>query len=348
MTSASGFVGTPAEGRSLFRTLQQQDRRNGQKERHEKNAGLGVVSLVAPDGGHLAPETGVMGTKATTTGATASETKATAKAAGDAETDAETKAGTEAAVKATGEADAGTKAMKAGTTGTGTQGKTAGDVETKVATAPRKMAELLPRRDDSPEEMPRLVFEAVHVGNGARSLYRGAPLNAFGAAVQTWHETGGFRSAAMRRTWNLAGIKCTRSWVAEGGLCWNSATKEWVGGAERRVEAAFRHYRSLEHFLADYSRLLATCFPLAARNADCCWLFFAGLSWGAPRKDGTRLRWATDPNYSASLVRAALTLAPSLLGGAWKDILRCSFSAARSRGFPDAALEALIRAALAA
>ncbi len=298
MTSASGFGGPPAEARSLFRTLQQRGKRNSQKERHEKNAGLGVASLVAPDGEHLTPETGVMVTKATTTGATASVTKA--KTAGDAETD------------------------------------------------PRKRAELLPRRDDSLEKMPRLVFEAVRVGNGARTLHRGAPLNAFGAAVQTWHETGGFRSAAMRRTWNLAGIKCTRSWVAEGGLCWNSATKEWVGGAERRVDAAFRHYRSLEHFLADYSRLLATCFPLAARNADCCWLFFAGLVWGAPRKDGTRLQWATDPNYSASLVRAALTLAPSLLGGAWKDILRCSFSAARSRGFPDAALEALIRAALAA
>ncbi|WP_300524223.1 glucosaminidase domain-containing protein [Aminiphilus sp.] len=324
MTSASGFVGTPAEGRSLFRTLQQQDRRNGQREQHEKNAGLGVASLVAFDGEHLAP-----GTEAGTEAAV----KATR------ETEAEAKATT---TGATGTGVMGTKA-----TGTGTQGKTAGDVETKVKAAPRKMAELLPRRDDSPEEMPRLVFEAVRVGNSARTLHRGAPLNAFGAAVQTWHETGGFRSAAMRRTWNLAGIKCTRSWVAEGGLCWNSATKEWVGGAERRVEAAFRHYRSLEHFLADYSRLLATCFPLAARNADCCWLFFAGLSWGAPRKDGTRLRWATDPNYSASLVRAALTLAPSLLGGAWKDILRCSFSAARSRGFPDAALEALIRAALA-
>jgi hypothetical protein len=336
MTSASGFGGPPAEARSLFRTLQQQGKRNSQKERHEKNAGLGVASLVAPDGEHPTPETGVM------------VTNAMATAAGDSETDV----GTEAAVKATRETEA--EAMKAGAMGTGVMvtkatttgatAKTAGDAETD----PRKRAELLPRRDDSPEKMPRLVFEAVRVGNGARTLHRGAPLNAFGAAVQTWHETGGFRSAAMRRTWNLAGIKCTRSWVAEGGLCWNSATKEWVGGAERRVDAAFRYYRSLEHFLADYSRLLATCFPLAARNADCCWLFFAGLSWGAPRKDGTRLQWATDPNYSASLVRAALTLAPSLLGDAWKDILRCSFSAARSRGFPDAALEVLIRAALAA
>jgi flagellum-specific peptidoglycan hydrolase FlgJ len=330
MTFSGGFVGVPAEARSLFRMSQQRDQRNSQKGQHEKNAGLGVASLVAPDGGHLAPVTGVMVTKATTTGATASATEAAAKAVEDAETKAET----EAVVKAPRETV--TKATASA--------KTAGD----SGTDPRKSAEALSRRDDSPEEMPRLVFEAVRVGNGARTLHRGAPLNAFGAAVQTWHETGGFRSAAMRRTWNLAGIKCTRSWVAEGGLCWSSATKEWSGGAERRVEAAFRHYGSLEHFLADYSRLLATCFPLAARNADCCWLFFAGLSWGVPRKDGTRLRWATDPNYSASLVRAALILAPSLLGGAWKDILHCSFSAARSRGFPDAALEALIRAALAA
>jgi hypothetical protein len=225
--------------------------------------------------------------------------------------------------------------------GTNPTATASGDAETDAG------AEAAVKAPSETEAMLRLVFEAVRAGNAARAFYRGAPLNAFGAAVQTWHETGGFRSAAMRRTWNLAGIKCTRRWVAEGGLCWSSAAKEWVDGAERPVEAAFRHYESLKHFLADYSRLLVTCFPLAARNADCCWLFFAGLSWGAPRQ-GTRLRWATDPNYSASLVRAALRLAPALLGGAWKDILRCSFSAARSRGFPDAALEAQIHAALAA
>ncbi len=64
------------------------------------------------------------------------------------------------------------------------------------------------------------------------------------------------------------------------------------------------------------------------------WLFFAGLLHGAPRSDGSRYCWATDPRYFTALCRRAVAHAPTRRGPEWKKTLRGSPSAAVQQGFP--------------
>ena len=78
-------------------------------------------------------------------------------------------------------------------------------------------------------------------------------VNPLAVAVQTYHETGNYR---YYRDWNLAGIKCTGSWVRSGGKCWNAKTQEYYGEGYVQVTAGFRSYSSVERFLGDYEDLL--------------------------------------------------------------------------------------------
>lgn len=178
------------------------------------------------------------------------------------------------------------------------------------------------------------LFAILHAANADGSLYGAKPISAFGSLCQLWHETGGFSSGAMMRHWNLAGIKCTSSWIARGGDCFDGETSEFVLGTELRGVRAFRSYPALSAFLSDYSRLIQTYYPFAAESPDCVWLFFAGLVAG-PRK------WATDPLYFNKLARAALRLAPDLLGPTWEETLARSLAVADERGWPQSGVKAV-------
>ncbi len=148
-------------------------------------------------------------------------------------------------------------------------------------------------------------------------------LNALGVTVQCCHETGWFRSRPMMRHWNLAGIKCTKSWVNSGGKCFSAKTWEEEGGQRVDQTAGFRSYAGLEEFLRDYSRLIASYYPLSRDSHDCVWLYLAGL-YG---------KWATDSRY----FRALGDLVPRIAdeGGGSRETLLRSADAAVLRGYPE-------------
>lgn len=149
------------------------------------------------------------------------------------------------------------------------------------------------------------------------------PVNVLGAVAQFAHETGNFSSRAMMENWNLAGIKCTKSWVKGGGACFSAKTWEERGGEVAHEVAGFRSYKNFEHFMYDYSRLIGSYYPLSAKSVDCVWLFFAGLHG----------KWATDSNYFRALVRMACRLAPHL--GVSRADLENSLHVAFERGWPE-------------
>lgn len=170
-----------------------------------------------------------------------------------------------------------------------------------------------------------LTFEALYGiirgMNPVRGFHDRSCLNALGAAVHCWHETGGFGARLMLENWNLAGIVCTRSWVSKGGKCFSGKTWEHTMGHRVDLVRGFRSYPSLIAFLADYSRLVKRYYPLSAESADCCWGYLTGLQNG---KGGRK--WATDPGYLKKLFSLTRKLAPdvlgtnadALLGGAWR------------------------------
>jgi hypothetical protein len=173
----------------------------------------------------------------------------------------------------------------------------------------------------------RTLYEAVSALNRAAGFQGGAALNALGTTVQFWHETGGFSSRPMMENRNLAGIVCTRSWTDRGGRCFSSRT--WEQGAKGKVTLVrgFRSYPSLTAFLADYSRLIVTYYPVSARNPDCVWGYLAGLQNGRKGR-----RWATDPHYLEKLFRLVRDLAPQLLGPEAEALLESSRRAFFDRG----------------
>lgn len=183
-------------------------------------------------------------------------------------------------------------------------------------------------------------------GNAGGDLFPpGVRINALGLAAQCHHETGGFRSRPMNAHCNYAGISCTAGWIKQGGRCFTSSTWEHVDGEDVTLNKGFRSYPNSRAFLQDYSRLVAACYPLSAANDDCIWLYLAGLLHG---KNGRR--WATDPYYFRSLVAAAISLAPVLVGDhwgvTWESALWTSYNAALRRGFPDPSMSAIILAKL--
>ena len=148
-------------------------------------------------------------------------------------------------------------------------------------------------------------------------------LNSLGTAVQCCHETGWFRSRPMMAHWNLAGIKCTKTWVNRGGKCFSAKTWEEEGG--RRVDqmAGFRSYAGLEEFLRDYSRLIASYYPLSRDSHDCVWLYLAGLHG----------KWATDSKYFKALVSLVPRIADEV--GVSRSTLLRSADIAVLRGYPE-------------
>lgn len=125
-------------------------------------------------------------------------------------------------------------------------------------------------------------------------------VNSLGVAVQTYHETGNYRHY---RDFNLAGIKCTPSWVKKGRKCWTARTQEHNGKTYVDIIAGFRSYVSLDDFLEDYSSLIFRLYQKSWQNIDNVFGYFAGLHG----------KWATSPVYFKSLVRMLFQLAPILL-----------------------------------
>lgn len=179
-------------------------------------------------------------------------------------------------------------------------------------------------------------------GNAGGDLFHpGTRINALGLAAQCSLETGNFRSKPMKSHNNYAGISCTPAWVRRGQKCFNASTWEHLDGEDVTLVKGFRSYPDLRAFLADYSRLIALYYPLAAANDDCVWLYLAGLVHG---KGGRR--WATDPHYFSKLVTMAVTLAPVLVGDrwgmSWQETLRNSYMVALTRGLPDTEMSGII------
>lgn len=171
-------------------------------------------------------------------------------------------------------------------------------------------------------------------------------INALGFAAQCCHETGWFRSEMMNAHHNYAGISCTRGWAGRGGKCFTAKTWEHIDDRDQTIVKGFRSYPSLKAFMADFSGIVARCYPLAAENDDCVWLYLAGLVHG---KKGRR--WATDPSYFEKLVRMAVKLAPTLVGdrwgATWRETLKKSLEAAVHRKFPDPGMRNVVDTALA-
>ena len=129
---------------------------------------------------------------------------------------------------------------------------------------------------------------------------KGYPVNPLAVAVQTYHETGNYKHY---RDWNIAGIKCTRSWTKRGRKCWSAKTMEYYGDGYVQITAGFRSYTSLDDFFADYSDLITRLYPKCRDNPDNVFGYFAGLHG----------KWATSPVYFKSLVRLLFQLAPKLV-----------------------------------
>lgn len=153
------------------------------------------------------------------------------------------------------------------------------------------------------------LYGAVRALNPVRGYHGHSCLNALGAAVHFWHETGGFASDLMLENWNLAGIVCTGTWTKRGGKCFSGKTWEHEEGHDVNRVRGFRSYPSLAAFLEDYSRLVKSYYPVSEGNPDCVWGYLAGLQNG---KGGRK--WATDPMYLKRLFILVRNLAPKVLG----------------------------------
>jgi hypothetical protein len=274
MTSASGFVGTPAEARSLFRTLQQQDRRNGQREQHEKNAGLGVASLVAFDGEHLAPGT---------------------------------EAGTEAAVKATRETEAEAKAT--------TTKRSDGNGRVMGTKSDGKRERKGRRREMWKRKWQRLPEKWRNCSLGETTLRKRCPAwssRRYTSVTVPEASTEGRRSTPSARRCrpgtrpeDSVPRRCAApgTWRASNapGAGWPRAAsvgtaprRNGVGGAERRVEAAFRHYDRWNIFWRITPGSSPRAFPCGAQCGLLLALLCGALLGRAP--EGRHApRWATDP-----------------------------------------------------
>lgn len=171
------------------------------------------------------------------------------------------------------------------------------------------------------------LYGAVRALNSLRGYHERSCLNALGATVQFWHETGGFRSDLMLGNWNLAGIICTRSWMESGGKCFSAKTWEHEEDRDVNRVRGFRSYPSLPAFLADYSRIIKRYYPVSSENPDCVWGYLAGLQNG---KGGRK--WATDPLYLEKLFTFVRNLAPKVLGPNTETLLESSRRAFHERG----------------
>jgi len=143
-------------------------------------------------------------------------------------------------------------------------------------------------------------------------------INVYGFCCQISLETAYLEKY---RHFNLAGIKCTKSWVNRGGECFNAKTPEDFGKGFVNTTGCFRKYNDSDHFLNDYSRLIHSYYPVSSSNPDCVYGYFAGLHG----------KWATDRNYFKKLCQIAKFLGPHLLGSEWKSKLTTSFNVALQR-----------------
>lgn len=179
-----------------------------------------------------------------------------------------------------------------------------------------------------------LMAAAIWANTGNDVWTAGTRINPLGFVTQCCHETGWFGSRPMNVHHNYAGISCTKGWADRGGKCFTSRTWEHIDEQDKTIVKGFRAYPTLKAFMADYSGIVERCYPLAADNPDCVWLYLAGLVHG---KGGRR--WATDPLYFEKLVRMAVKLAPTLVGDrwgtTWRQTLERSLNAAVERGFPE-------------
>jgi flagellum-specific peptidoglycan hydrolase FlgJ len=138
-------------------------------------------------------------------------------------------------------------------------------------------------------------------------------INALAAISQFCQETGYLLKYSNN---NLAGIKCTKSWISKGGKCFTAKTFE-DGGNGKMVDtvSGFKYYNSIDEFLSDYSELINNLYPICIQNFDSVYGYFLGLEKG---KLG---QFAGDPNYFFSLSNMAKLLAPDLIGDRYMSIL---------------------------
>lgn len=151
-------------------------------------------------------------------------------------------------------------------------------------------------------------------------------INAFAATCQSAHETGFWTSALWKNANNGAGIKADKNWRKAGNPSVKRKSVEEVKGKRIYRESYFRAYDSLPDFLKDYRVKINRDYPLAARNADTMWGYFAALQKG-------RLgSWATTQRYFEFMADKAVRLAPRLLGMEWRAQLLREYREATARG----------------
>lgn len=183
---------------------------------------------------------------------------------------------------------------------------------------------------------PKAIFESV--------LRLKLGVNPLVLAAQTCHETGGYRHCCGAGNSNLAGIKSTKAWM-DGTIPWSTRreirlpTQEYdrTTGKYVTIQAAFRWYGSdFELCLKDIERIITTkaWFADAARNADCCWAYLAGLiaRW-TPGPNARILEpgWATGHRYFDAVAKLMTQFAPELLGDPWRERMTIALALAQSR-----------------
>ena len=161
------------------------------------------------------------------------------------------------------------------------------------------------------------MYDYIKMVNGGE-ITSNKPINIFGFCAQISLETGYLEKY---NHFNLAGIKCTKSWVDNGGECFKSKTPEDFGKGFVDTVGSFRKYNDTDHFIKDYSRLIHNYYTKCSNNYDNVFGYFAGLHG----------IWATDRSYFSKLCKVSKILAPHLLGIGWLQSLRESFNIALER-----------------
>jgi len=175
-----------------------------------------------------------------------------------------------------------------------------------------------------------LAFASRSFAVSAEEFYNNARdiqgINPFAATCQSAHETGFWTSFLWKNAMNGAGIKADKNWIRSGRPSIKKSSPEEVKGKTVYRESYFRVYASLPEFLADYRAKISRDYPLAVKNSDTMWGYFASLQKG-------RLgSWATTKKYFEYMADKAVRLAPKLLGVEWRAQLLKEYSDARAKG----------------
>ena len=151
-------------------------------------------------------------------------------------------------------------------------------------------------------------------------------IHPFAATCQSAHETGFWTSPLWQKSFNGAGIKADKEWREAKRPMIKHVSPESVKGKTVHKASYFRAYKSLPDFLSDYSAKIYRDYPLAAKNHDTMWGYFAAL------KKGRKGSWATTGKYFEYMVDKAVRLAPQLLGIQWRTQLLAEYNEAAARG----------------